>query len=142
LAGLILGDFDRARPLQLRPVLFGPFADGLERLRERPTERCQRVFHLGRNDWIYPALDKTVPFQPAEGLGQHLLGYPADFSLELTVPLRTARQGVDDESRPAVGDQAQNPLRAAPRIEHIGLLPHTHHLVCISLMGAYLQESP
>jgi hypothetical protein len=64
-------------------VLLSPLADIPKRFDERSAERCQGVFDLRGNDRVGLPFNEPIALQSAEGLGQHLLGHPADLSLDL-----------------------------------------------------------
>src|SRR5581483_2106648 len=77
------------------------------------AEGGKGVFDPRGDDGVNLPGDQAVPLQAPQGLGQHLLRDPFDLPLQLAVAAGAARQGVDDEGGPLVGDQIEDALRAA-----------------------------
>jgi hypothetical protein len=45
------------------------------------AKASERVFNLGRDDWMNFAEDQAIALEAAECLGEHLLGNSTDFPL-------------------------------------------------------------
>ena len=67
---------------------------------------------------MHGALHETIAFQTPQGLGQHLLGDPANLALERGVAHRAFGQNLNDERRPFVGDAVEHQPRRALGIQH------------------------
>jgi hypothetical protein len=63
-------------------VVQRPVLEGEERLLKCASERGGGVFDAGQRGHRHRSLDTVVAFQPAQQLGQRLLGYAVHSSLE------------------------------------------------------------
>src|SRR5215510_7386488 len=64
------------------------------------------------------ALHQAVAVEAAQGLGEHFLRNPADLALKRGVPHGAARENLDHERSPFVGNPIKHQPRRTPWIEH------------------------
>ena len=100
----------RAIRLKFSQVFFRPAAKRVQRLNQGPAQSREGVFHFRRHDWMHFALHEAIALEAAQSLGEHLLRNPADRALEFGITHRSARQDLNNERRPLIG----NPLEDKP----------------------------
>ena len=64
------------------------------------------------------ALYQTVALEGAQRLGKHFLRNAPDLALQRGITHRSARQNLDNESRPLVGNSIENESGRTLRIQH------------------------
>ena len=66
------------------------------------------------------ALHQAVALEAAQCLRQHFLGNPPNLPLQHGVPHRTARENLDDQSSPFIGNSVQHEPRGTLRVQNRG----------------------
>jgi hypothetical protein len=65
------------------------------------------------------AVDQAVPFEQAQGLGEHLLGDAFDRAVQFGEPQGAAFEGVQDQQAPPVADPVHDLPGRAGLGEHV-----------------------
>ena len=102
--------------------------DGIQRLDQGPAQWSKRILHFRRDDRMNFARDQPVSFQAAQSLGEHLLRYSSDLSLEHGIAARPGGEDVNNQRGPFIRDPAEDHARETMRI-HDGRLGALRHLV-------------
>ena len=96
---------------QFRKMFFRPAAKLLERFDQCSAKRGQSVFDLRRRDWVNLAAHQAIAFEAAQGLREHFLRDVTDLPLQRGISQGTARENLNDQGGPFVG----NPIENEPR---------------------------
>ena len=64
------------------------------------------------------ALHQAVALEATQGLCQHFLGNPPNLPLQHGVPHRPARENLDDQSSPFIGNSVQHEPRGTLRVQN------------------------
>src|SRR6266516_4595057 len=86
-------------------------ADGVQ---QGMAQRGERIVDARRHDRVHGPADDAVPFQAAEGDGQHPLADAVDGALQHGESPRAFAQAEDDEQRPLVADPVEDFPYPAP----------------------------
>src|SRR5690349_16491360 len=99
-------------------MFFRPTTKPLQRLDQRASQFCERVFYFRWHHGMDSALNQAIALKAAQSLGQHLLRNPADLPLQSSVTHGAACKNLNDERRPFVSNAIEHQPRRAPWIEN------------------------
>ena len=94
--------------LQLGQMFFRPSAKRLQGFDQCASQFCERIFNFRRHDRVHFALYQAIALETAQCLRQHLLRDAPDGAMQLGITHRSARQDLNDERRPFVGNPVEH----------------------------------
>lgn len=106
--------------LKLSKMFFRPTTEALQRLDQRASQPCKRIFYFRRHNWMHCASHQAVALEAAERLREHFLRDPADLALKRSVTHGAAGKNLDDECSPFVSNAVEYQPGGTARIEHGG----------------------
>ena len=98
----------RAIGLELSEVFFRPAAECVQWFNQGSSQPRERVLYFRGHDGVNSPLHEAVALESAQCLRQHFLGNTSDFALQRGITHRSARQNLNNERCPFIGDSVEH----------------------------------
>jgi hypothetical protein len=117
----------RAIGLKFSEVFFRPAAKRVQWFNQGSAQPREGVLYFRRHNRMDDALYQTVALETAQRLCQHFLRNTSDLALQGGITHRSARQNLDNESRPFIGNSVEHEPGRTLRIQNGRVGGHLSH---------------
>ena len=108
----------RAIGLELSEVFFRPGAECVHWFNQGSTQSRERVLYFRGHNGVNSSLHEAVALESAQCLRQHFLRNTSDFALQRGITHRSARQNLNNERRPFIGNSVEHESGRTLRVQN------------------------
>jgi len=89
-------------------MFFRPAAECVQWFNQGSTQSRERVLHFRRHNGVNSSLHQAVALETTQRLCQHFLRNTPDLALKRGITHRSARQNLNNERCPLIGDSVEH----------------------------------